>query len=60
MENIKVHPVYNNYGYNVETDQIVHLPTNREVKQRVHSNLYVTCMVSDGKKQKSVLCHRFI
>ena len=60
MENIKVHPVYNNYGCNVETDQIVHLPTNREVKQRVHSNLYAKCMVSDGKTQKSILCHRFI
>ena len=55
-----VHPVYKNYGYNLESEQIVHLPTNKEVKQRLQSTGYCMCMVSDGVKQRHVLCHRFI
>ena len=60
MEFLKVHPVYKNYGYNVNDNNIYHLPLNRIVKQRIHSSGYSICGVSDGKTQKSYFCHRFI
>ena len=60
MEILKVHPFYHNYGYNVETDQIVHIPTNRNVIQRPCHSGYCSFMASDGKAKKGFWCHRFV
>ena len=57
---IKVHPIYINYGYDLENNQIVHIPTNRPVKQLQSNSGYCMCMVSNGTHQKSILGHRFV
>ena len=58
---IKIHPIYSHYGYDLENNQIVHVPTNRPVKQLQSNSGYCLCMVSsDSIQQKGVLCHRFI
>ena len=57
---LRVHPIYNKYGYNVETDQIVHIPTNNVVSQRIYNSGYPQFMASGGETQKNVYCHRFI
>ena len=54
MENIKVHEIYKNYGYNNEMNQIVHIPTNRIVQQRIHPSGYCMCTVSDGEKKRII------
>lgn len=60
--NIRVHPIYKNYGYNMETKQIVHMPTNREVRQQPLNSGYSGFMGSSPqvKGQKMCFCHRFI
>ena len=60
MESIKFHPIYKNYGYNAETDEIVHIPTNKVVSQRICNSGYSQFMASHGETQKNVYCHRFI
>ena len=54
MENIKVHEIYKNYGYNNEKNQIVHIPTNRIVQQRIHPSGYCMCTVSDVKNRRII------
>ena len=41
-------------------NQIVHIPSDRIVQQRIHTSGYCMCTVSDGEKQKNYLGHRFI
>lgn len=60
MENIKQHPKFSNYGYDVNLNQIVYIPTKREVKQIVSNNGYCLCSLSNNDISKSCLCHRFI
>ena len=57
---IKIHPIYSHYGYGLDNNQIVHVPTNKTVKQREHSSGYSLVTVSDGHTQKSILYHRFV
>ena len=57
---IKIHPIYSHYGYDLENNQIVHIPTNRPVKQIQINSGYCLCMVSNGTHQKSILGHRFV
>ena len=59
---IRVHPIYKNYGYNMETEQIVHMPTNREVKPQIYNSGYSGFMASSpqDKGQKTCFSHRFI
>lgn len=56
----KIHPIYRNYGYNLDTNEIVHIPTNKNIKQRPCSSEYLQFMASDGSTQKTMFCHRFI
>ena len=60
MNTIKIHPIYKNYGYNIEINEIIHIPSSRIVKQRTCNSGYNMLMVSDGNKQKNYSCHRFI
>ena len=60
MEFIKIHPTYKNYGYNIESNEIIHIPTNRNVKQRTGSSGYCLMSINLGGKQHSVLSHRFV
>ena len=57
---IKIHQIYNHYGYDLENNQIVHIPTNKTVKQREHNSGYSHLTVSDGKTFKTILYHRFV
>ena len=60
MESIKVHPIYKNYGYNADTDEIVHIPTSYIWSQRICNSGYSQFMASDGETQKNIYGHRFI
>ena len=60
MEFIKIHPTYKNYGHNVESNEIVHIPTNRNVKQRTGSCGYCLVSINLGGKQCTELSHRFV
>jgi len=60
MNNIKVHPIYNNYGYDPITNNIIFISKNRIVKQRLHHSGYTRTSVSNDHTQKSYGCHRFI
>ena len=60
MESIKVHPIYKNYGYNVDDDNIYYLPLKRIVKQREHSSGYAMTCASNGAAHKSFMSHRFV
>lgn len=57
---ISVHPIYVNYGYLAEKNEIIHIPNNKPVKQNVTNSGYSVCTVSELNNQSCVLCHRFI
>ena len=54
------HPLYNKYGYNMEKNAIIHIPTMNIVKQNCHKNGYCMNTVSSDFSQKSIMSHRFI
>ena len=60
MEIIKPHPEFKNYGYNINDNNIYHIPLKRVVLQRAHTSGYAMNVVSDGKQQKAFMSHRFI
>ena len=60
MDFLKIHPIYNKYGFKTESDEIIHIPTKRVVRQRQHHSGYCIISISFNQKTKSCLSHRFI
>ena len=60
MENIKIHPVYKNYGYNVETQQAIHISKNVPLKHKQIDNCYHNIGIKHNGGQKRYSLHRFI
>ena len=60
MNFIKVHKIYKNYGYNVEDNKIIHIPTNNIVKQNIGNSGYCTNSFYFDNKIKTMNSHRFI
>ena len=54
------HPIFKNYCYNKDDNNIYYIPLNRIVKQNKTQRGYAVNMVSDGDKQKCVTSHRFV
>ena len=59
MENIKIHPIYKNYGVNTETNQIINIEKNFNLKQHMKASYFTICIHNNGK-QKPYSQHRFI
>ena len=57
---IKVHPEFKNYGYNIIDNNIYHIPLNKIVKQLPQISGYAVNTMNYDSKQKSFLSHRFI
>ena len=57
---IKVHPEFKNYGYNINDNNIYHIPLNKIVKQLPQISGYAVNTMNYDSKQKSFLSHRFI
>lgn len=60
MNLIQVHPVYINYGYCADDDQIYFISKNRIVKQRPQNCGYSYVSFRYAGKQKTICAHRFI
>ena len=60
MISIRIHPIFKNYSYNIQNDEIVHIPTNKNVTQHITHSGYAICTVSDEKNHKTMLSHRLI
>ena len=60
MENIKIHQLYNNYGYNVESNEVIHIPTNKNVQQKLDSSGYSHLSIRRQEMRKCIMMHRFI
>ena len=60
MENIKVHPIYENYGYNLETNGIMNVKKDCTITQYEHHSGYKQIGVYKNKKTKTYMAHRFI
>ena len=57
---IKVHPEFKNYGYNINDNNIYHIPLNKIVKQLPQISGYAKNSIKHGTVQISTLSHRFI
>ena len=57
---IKVHPEFKNYGYNIIDNNIYHIPLNKIVKQLPQISGYAKNSIKHGAVQISTLSHRFI
>ena len=57
---IKVHPEFKNYGYNIIDNNIYHIPLNKIVKQLPQISGYAKNSIKHGTVQISTLSHRFI
>ena len=60
MENIKVHPIYKNYGVKPETNQIINIEKKFIIKTRLHASSYIIISLMHNDKQKTYSEHRFI
>ena len=61
MNSLRPHPIYKNYGYDLEKEQIVHIKINKTTIPRIgHCGYSYVTVSGDAPKQKMVLCHRFI
>ena len=65
MENIKLHPIYRNFGYDVDKNLIIRADNNTYPKVQDKSkyngsDLYLYVSVVNNEKQKTYLLHRFI
>ena len=59
MENIKVHPIYKNYGVNTETNRIINIEKNFNLKSMLHTLGYMYINLKQDK-YKTYSEHRFI
>ena len=57
---MNIHPIYTDYKYDVNNNEIVHIPTNTVIKQRQMPNGYCTVSVKKDEKWTNTLIHRFI
>ena len=57
---MNIHPIYTDYKYDVDNNEIVHIPTNTVIKQRQMPNGYCTVSVKKDDKWTNTLAHRFI
>ena len=60
MNSIKIHPIHSNYGYDIETNEIVHIPLQRVVKQHAYIGGYCTNTFYHDDKNITMSSHRFI
>ena len=59
MENIKVHPIYKNYGVNTETNRIINIEKNFNLKSMLHTLGYMYINLKQDK-YKTYSEHIFI
>ena len=57
---MNIHPIFTDYNYNVENNEIVHIPTNTAIKQYKLPNGYYNVSVKKNDKWTNTLVHRFI
>ena len=57
---MNIHPIFTDYNYNVENNEIVHIPTNTAIKQYKLPNGYYNVSVKKDEKWTNTLVHRFI
>ena len=56
MNSLRPHPIYKNYGYDLEKEHIIHMSTKKELKQREHTSGYYMSSFTGY----SFMSHRFI
>jgi len=57
---IKIHPIFKNYGYNTDTNEIINIPLNRRMNQSLNKNGYCFNTFTYKGNTKSMCSHRFI
>ena len=60
MENIKRHQIYSNYGYNINTNEIVNVLNKKIMKQNISQSGYSYITVRNNENIKTYVSHRFI
>ena len=60
MNNLKIHPTYKNYGYNIESNEVVHIPTNKCVQQKPDYSGYSHLSIRHEETRKGIMMHRFV